>query len=152
MLFRSAWATACATNGETVVSGGAYGVDAAAHRGALAAGGPTVVCMGTAIDRVYPAAHRALFTTILERGGVLLSEFPPGANIGAWGHARRNRLIAALSERLLLAEAAKGSDSLQTAQWAARFQRRVLVPVPEVGGVREGLEKCSYDEVLPLPS
>jgi DNA processing protein len=82
--------------GWTVVSGAAYGIDAAAHRGALVVGGNTIAVVASGIDVVYPAAHDRLFASILDRG-VLVSESPPGQRPTRAGFLARNRVIAALT-------------------------------------------------------
>jgi DNA protecting protein DprA len=86
--------------GVTVVSGLAAGIDAAAHRGALAAGGRTVAVLGTGIDRVYPSWHRELAAAVAD-GGALVSEFPCGAPPLAFHFPRRNRLIAEIAPQLV---------------------------------------------------
>ena len=138
------WAAALslaqARAGELIVSGGAMGVDSAAHRGALAAQGPTVVYMGTAIDRIYPRHNLALFADIVQQGGALVSEHPPYAATFKSHHALRNRLIAAHGERLVVVEAALASGTFGAVQYARRLSRPVFVAPPEAGGERQGLE------------
>lgn len=129
-----------ACEGHLIVSGGAMGVDAAAHLGALAAQQPTVVYMGTAIDRAYPRFNLPLFSRVLQLGGALISEHPPFATTYKSGHQRRNRLIAAHSERLIVVEAAMGSGTLGAVQYARRLGRPVFVAPQEVGGERRGLQ------------
>jgi DNA processing protein len=126
--------------GELIVSGGALGVDTAAHRGALAAGGPTVVYMGTAIDRAYPRHNLPLFADIVQHGGALVSEHPPYAATFKSHHALRNRLIAAHGDRLIVVEAALNSGTLGAVQFARRLARPVFVAPAEAGGERQGLE------------
>jgi DNA processing protein len=118
--------------GVTVCSGLALGVDASAHLGALdaldAAGSDasvsTVAVLGTGIDRVYPAAHRALFQRIADNGAVV-SEFPLGMRAYAYNFPRRNRLISGLSVGVLVIEAAIKSGSLITARYAVEQNREV---------------------------
>ncbi len=129
-----------ANEGFLVISGGARGIDSAAHRAALDSGKPTVVYLGVAVDRIYPPVNAPLFARILKAGGALVSEFAPGEESYAYDHARRNRFIAAHSTRLLLAEAATGSGSLGTAEAARRCGKPVMVPPFEVGGQREGIQ------------
>ena len=126
--------------GKIVVSGGAVGVDGAAHRGALSAGGPTIVYMGVAVDRCYPARHKELFAQIIERGGALVSEHPPATSPPRYSHALRNRFIAAHGDTLLIAQAREKSGTLGTARYAARLGRSIFVSPPEVGGDRGGLD------------
>ena len=111
--------------GIPVVSGMAAGIDAAAHRGALAAGGGTVAFWGTGIDRIYPSANRELAYELGEKGAIV-SEFPLGTRPLAGNFPRRNRLIAALSQAVLVVEAALESGSLITARLAGEMGREVL--------------------------
>ncbi len=111
-----------------VISGAAYGIDQAAHRGALAARGPTVAVLACGADRAYPAAHRPLLDYIAETG-LVVSELPPGCAPTKVRFLSRNRLIAALSLGTVVVEAAVRSGALNTATWATRLNR-VLMGVP----------------------
>jgi DNA processing protein len=114
--------------GWCVVSGGAVGVDAAAHAGALDAGGTTVVVLGCGLDVPYPRANTGLFTRVRTSGGTLASEHPPGSQPRAANFLPRNRLIAALSTAVVVVEAAEDSGSLSTARAAgSRGVGQVLV-------------------------
>ncbi|NNF51597.1 MAG: DNA-protecting protein DprA [Gammaproteobacteria bacterium] len=111
--------------GFMITSGLATGIDAAAHKGALEAGGPTAAVMGTGPERIYPAAHRRLAEHILQCG-VLLTEFPPGVGPQRQNFPRRNRIISGMSRGTLVVEAALASGSLITARLAGEQGREVL--------------------------
>lgn len=132
-----AFAAHLAGQGITVVSGLALGIDGAAHRGALAAEGPTVAVVGTGADRIYPAQHRELARLVAARGAVI-SEFPLGMPPLAHNFPRRNRLIAGLSAGCLVVEAALESGSLITARLAGELGREVFA-VP--GSIHSPLAK-----------
>ncbi|MDF0528933.1 DNA-processing protein DprA [Tsukamurella sp. 8F] len=119
-----------AAQGFTVVSGGAYGIDAAAHRGALASGGATVAILGAGVDRPYPAGHAQLFRAMGERGA-LVSEYPPGTPPGRHRFLNRNRLVACATRGVVVVEAGLRSGTRNTASWAARRSLPVCaVPGP----------------------
>lgn len=111
--------------GLVVTSGLALGIDAASHRGALRAGGNTVAVAGTGPDRIYPARHRELAQSIVERGAIV-SEFSPGTPALPANFPRRNRIISGLSLGVLVVEAACKSGSLITARLAAEQGREVF--------------------------
>lgn len=111
--------------GITVVSGLARGIDAAAHRGALEAGGATIAVLPGALDHVTPSSHRVLAESITGQGA-LISEFPDPVPITRRSFVHRNRLIAALAGATLVVEAAEGSGALHTATVARRLGRVVL--------------------------
>jgi DNA processing protein len=112
--------------GITVVSGLARGVDAAAHRAALEAGGRTIAVLGSGPDVIYPPEHRRLAEQILESGAIL-SEFPPGAKPDAQNFPARNRIVAGMTLGTLIIEAPSRSGALITASFAADQGREVFV-------------------------
>lgn len=113
-------------DGYVVTSGLARGVDAACHRGALAARGLTIAVTGTGLLHTYPANHRSLATEIIEKGGALVSEFPLSAPPKPYHFPRRNRIISGLSKGVLVVEAALRSGSLVTARHAVEQGREVF--------------------------
>lgn len=112
--------------GVIVVSGLALGCDAAAHRGALVAGGVTVAVMGTGVDIVYPAAHARLAEEIIAGGGALVSQFPNGTSPRRQNFPARNLTMAALSEVVVVVEAVQGSGALITAEAALDLHKEVM--------------------------
>ncbi len=121
----SAFARTFSDSGWCVVSGLAYGIDAAAHQGALLGQGSSIAVVGTGLDRVYPAAHRALAHQLAQQG-LLLSEFPLDTPPRAANFPRRNRIISGLSMGCLVVEASLQSGSLITARLAVEQGRDVF--------------------------
>jgi DNA processing protein len=114
--------------GRSIVSGGAFGIDAASHRGALAGAAGTVAVLAGGLDRMYPAANTTLLECLAQEH-LLVSEVPPGRHPTRVGFLARNRLIAALSPGVVVVEAAARSGARNTASWALRLGR-VLMAVP----------------------
>jgi DNA processing protein len=132
-------AATVAEAGRAVVSGAAFGIDQAAHRGALAGGGTTIAVLACGADRVYPIAHRQLIEHIAAHGAVV-SEALPGWAPTKLRLLSRNRLIAALSVGTVVVEAAARSGALNTANWATRLNRHLLgVPGPVTSASSEGV-------------
>ena len=122
-----------------VVSGAAFGIDQAAHRGGLAARGGTVAVLACGADRVYPTAHEALVEYIAEVG-LVVSEAPPGGAPTRVRFLARNRLIAALSVGTVVVEAAVRSGALNTANWADGLSRTLMgVPGPVTSAASQGV-------------
>lgn len=136
------FAAAFAAGGGTVVSGGAYGIDAAAHRGALAAGdGSTIAVLAGGLDRLYPRGNTELLERIRERH-LLVSEAPPGTAPTRWRFLARNRLIAALSQATVVVEASWRSGALSTARLADQLSRPVgAVPGPVTSAASAGCHR-----------
>jgi len=127
--------------GLTVMSGAAYGIDHAAHRGAIAEGGPTVAVLACGVDRAYPSAHRGLLDHIAEHG-LVISELRPGCSPTRVRFLSRNRLIAALTQGTVVVEAAVRSGALNTASWASRLNRVLMgVPGPVTSAPSEGVHE-----------
>lgn len=127
--------------GTTVVSGAAYGIDQAAHRGALAAGGTTVAVLACGVDRAYPSGHKALLDYLCETGAVV-SDLRPGCAPSRHRFLARNRLIAAMTQGTVVVEAAVRSGALNTASWAQRMNRSVMgVPGPVTSAPSEGVHE-----------
>ena len=114
-----------ASRGWTVISGLAEGIDGAAHTGALEARGNTVAVLGCGPDEIYPKHHASLKARIIQEGGLVLSEYPPGTAPQPGFFPRRNRIIAGLADGLLVVEAALRSGSLITARVASELGRPV---------------------------
>ena len=135
-----------ADRGWAVVSGGAFGVDAAAHRGALAVGGSTVAVLACGVDVAYPVAHTSLLAAVRE-SGVVVSELPPGAHPTRTRFLERNRVIAALTRGTVVVEAAIRSGARNTAGHADRLSRTVMaVPGPVTSASSAGCHQMVRDE------
>lgn len=150
-----------AGRGIPVVSGAAYGIDAAAHRAALGAGGVTTAVLAGGVDRAYPAGNADLLERIAARGGAVLSEVPCGSSPTKWRFLQRNRVIAALADATVVVEAGWRSGALNTASHAAQLGRPVgIVPGSVTSAASAGCHRLlrttdamcvtSADEVVEL--
>ena len=134
-------AAGVAESGRTVVSGAAFGIDQAAHRGALAADGRTVGVLACGADRVYPQAHARLIEHLADEH-CLVSETVPGGAPTRMRFLSRNRLIAALTQGTVVVEAALRSGALNTANWAGRLHRHLMgVPGPVTSAHSAGVHQ-----------
>lgn len=149
-----------AARGWTIVSGLAYGIDAEAHRAALAVHGRTIAVLGSGVDNasLYPRAHRTLAQEIVDQGGAVISEFPPGTGARPEQFPQRNRIIAGLSHAVVVVEASETSGALITARAALEENREVLaVPGPITSPLSAGTHRllkegaapaCSVEDIL----
>lgn len=118
--------TEVAAAGLTIVSGFMYGVDAASHQAALKAGGRTIAIMPCGIDLIHPQYQQDLYVEILNNQGLIISEYEGTFLPVNWTYPRRNRIIAAMSQAVLIVEAGEKSGSLITANFAKKFGGRVF--------------------------
>jgi DNA processing protein len=139
-----------ASRGISIVSGAAYGVDGAAHRGALGAGAPTVAVLACGVDVSYPRGHATLLQRVVD-DGLVLSEVPPGTSPSRIRFLVRNRLIAALGCGTVVVEAALRSGALNTARWAEQLLRPVMgVPGPVTSAMSAGVHQLIRDGIACL--
>ena len=139
------WSADLASEQWCVLSGAAYGIDAAAHRGALAADGTTIAILAGGVDVPYPRAHTALLARIADQG-LVISETPPGESVRRQRFLSRNRIIAALGRATLVVEAAVRSGTASTAHAAAAMNRPVLaVPGPVTSAASAGCHRMISD-------
>lgn len=142
----------CARSGVTVVSGLAVGIDAAAHWGAIDAPGPTIAVLGCGVDYVYPKANRPLRDRILSTG-LLISEYPLGAKPLAYHFPKRNRIISALSDALVVVEGERKSGAMITAAASLEIGRPVLaVPGSIYSPLSRGTHELLRDGAIPAQS
>lgn len=135
-----------------IVSGGAYGIDSAAHRGALVAEGITIAVTASGLDSSYPAGNQRLFDEICENGAII-TEYLPGVLARPHRFLVRNRIIAALSRGTLVVEAAFRSGSLRTARDAAELMRPVMaIPGPITAPTSEGCHRLIGERSAELVS
>lgn len=146
-----AYGRAVAATGWLVVSGLARGIDGAAHRGMVSAAGVGVAVLGCGIDVTYPREHRRLGEQILEAGGAIVSEYPPGSRPDAWKFPPRNRIIAGLSAAVVVVEAAKTGGALITAVKAAEYGIPVFAMPGDVDRrTSEGTNRLIRDGAFPV--
>jgi DNA processing protein len=142
----SALSQQLAERGIGVISGLARGIDTAAHQGALDGGGYTAAVLGCGIDRIYPPENARLLYRILDQGGGILSEYPPGAPPLAGHFPGRNRIISGLCRGVMVVEAADDSGSLITADFALEQGREVFaVPGPVFSENSRGVNRLLKD-------
>lgn len=144
--------------GVTVVSGFMNGVDACAHQETIAAQGKTIAVLPCGIDRVHPSTQRWLHEEIIDSGGLILSEYPGLTTTAPWTFPRRNKIVAALSDAVLVIEASCASGSLMTAGFALEYGKPVLAVPNSIfaensDGIVELLKNgaiaiCSVDDVM----
>jgi DNA processing protein len=139
----SSLAAGLTAQGLVVVSGGARGIDTAAHRGALDAGGATVAVLGSGLGQMYPRGNRTLFEAVSESGAVL-TEFEPSTPPTRWTFPRRNRIVAALAEAVVVVQAGERSGALIT----ARVARELGVPVGAVPGAPGDLHSRGCNRLI----
>lgn len=142
----AAWnaAEACARAGYTVWSGLAKGIDGEAHRGCLAAGGLTGAVLAHGLHMVYPPEHHMLAGEVLGGGGCLVSEHPGGVAPARAQFVQRNRIVAALSDALVIAECGRESGTMH----AARFARELGVPIFAIASNHPAFDRSGADHAV----
>lgn len=132
--------------GFTIISGMALGVDAIAHTSCIDNKGKTIVVLGNGVDLPFPRENQSLYQEILENGGVVISEYPPSVSPTKGSFPARNRIIAALSLGVLIPEAATGSGSLITAEYAKKLGKPIFaVPGPITSSMSDGTSQLLQD-------
>ncbi|PIY69005.1 DNA-protecting protein DprA [Candidatus Roizmanbacteria bacterium CG_4_10_14_0_8_um_filter_39_9] len=124
-----------ASRGVLIISGMALGVDTIAHQAALTCNTPTIAVLGCGVDIIYPSVNRQLYFDIIKKGGVILSEFPPGHTVLKGLFVARNRIISGLSKGIVVIEGASDSGALITAKYAANQGRSVFAPPSPITSV-----------------
>jgi DNA processing protein len=139
--------------GIVVISGLAYGTDALAHQTAVDVGGTAVVVLPTSLDNLYPSAHTNLARKIVEQGGTIISEYPPGATTHIANFINRNRIISGLSDLVIITEASSRSGTLSTARFALEQGKTVAaVPGNITSPNSEGTNNLIKSGALPITS
>ncbi len=137
--------------GAVVVSGLARGIDGAAHQGVVEAGGRGVAVLGCGLDRWYPVSHRRLGEALLEHGGGVVTEYPPGTVPEPWRFPVRNRIITGLSRVVLVVEAAAGGGALISARLGLEQGREVLAVPGDIDRVTSrGCNELIQDGAMPV--
>lgn len=145
------FARIAAEKGVCIISGGARGCDAEAHRAALDAGAPTVVFLGGGCDRLYPARHFDLFQQVIDSGGAVVSEHPWDFDPLPYTFRARNRLIAGLAEAVLIVEAGLPSGTFSTADEALAIGKEILVvPGAITSQTSRGSNRLLYQGAIPI--
>jgi DNA processing protein len=141
-----------ASQGRIIYSGGAYGIDGAAHRAAMMARpGSTVAVLATGLDRTYPVGNQQLFERIQDSGGLLVSELPPGSSPTRWRFLQRNRILAALSGATVVVEAGYRSGSLNVAGQAHALGRPIgAVPGPITSPASAGCHRLLQEGIATI--
>ncbi len=145
-------ASELASQGRTIISGGAYGIDGSAHRAATVSfPGTTIAVLATGLDRLYPTGHEQLFERIEQSGGLIISELPPGSAPTRWRFLQRNRMLAALSGATVVVEAGHRSGSLNVAGQAHALGRPVgAVPGPVTSPASAGCHRLIQEGIANL--
>jgi DNA processing protein len=146
-----AFAAEAANSGFAVVSGLALGCDTAAHRGCLEANGITIAVLPCGLDRVVPVSNSNLAHNILSASGFLASEYPPGTEVRNFRFVQRNRVIATLSQAVIVVEAETRSGTLHTARFAREQNKPLACYIPKSGKASPGcLHLVKHHNATPL--
>lgn len=142
-----------AARGVVIVSGMALGIDGIAHQATLDAGGKTVAVLGGGLQNIYPARHQRLAEQIIANEGAIISEYPPSMPPVGWQFLARNRIISALSDVVIVVEAAARSGTLSTARWAIEQGKTLMaVPGPITSPTSSGCNQLLRKGALPVTS
>jgi len=145
--------TELASAGLTIVSGFMYGIDATSHRVALIANGRTIAVMPCGIDLIHPEYQKELYNEILSNNGLIISEYKEKTQPAKWTYPQRNRIVAGLSQAVLIVEAEEKSGSLITANWAKKFKRKIFViPGPITSKNSKGIMQLIKEGATPISS
>ena len=142
-----------AAAGITIISGFMYGIDAQAHRAALLGGGRSIAVMPCGINLIHPEYQKNLYRQILKNGGIIISEYKDDSPPAIWTYPQRNRIVAGLSQATLVIEATLKSGSLITANFAKRFNRKLMaVPGPITNLTSQGTLQLIRDGEIIITS